>query len=241
MRYEVFDDIYNLSRCAALLVADAARQAVQERGRFSIALSGGATPASLFGLLSQPEWCERVPWQATHVFWADERCVPPDHPDSNYRMAHALLLSRLAVPPAKVHRMAGEIEPHLAAERYEDTLRNALGDPPVLDLVLLGMGADGHTASLFPGTEALRETVRLVAANFVPRLDAWRLTLTLPTINSARRAVFLVAGADKAEKVAEIGRLADAAKACREAPPAALVRDALWLLDSKAAQDIVAK
>lgn len=137
--------------------------------------------------------------------------------------------------------MSGEIEPHLAAEQYEDTLRNALGDPPVLDLVLLGMGADGHTASLFPGTEALRETVRLVAANFVPRLDAWRLTLTLPTINSARRAVFLVAGADKAEKVAEIGRLADAAKGCREAPPAALVRDALWLLDSKAAQDIVAK
>ncbi|NSW55947.1 MAG: 6-phosphogluconolactonase [Armatimonadetes bacterium] len=241
MRYEIFDDIHSLSQRAALLVANAARQAASERGWFSIALSGGSTPAKLFQLLAQPEWCERVPWQSTHVFWADERCVPPDHLDSNYRMAHALLISRLVPPPAGVHRMEGEIEPHLAADHYEAALHAALGSPPVLDLVLLGMGADGHTASLFPGTEALREFGRSVVANFVPRLDAWRLTLTLPAINSARQAVFLVAGADKAEKVAEIAHLGDAVDGCGDVPPAALVKGAIWLLDSKAARAIVTK
>jgi 6-phosphogluconolactonase len=192
-----------LARAAAEEVARRAGEAVAERGRFTFALSGGSTPQGLYRLLADPAapFRARVPWDRVHVFFGDERNVPPDHPDSNYRAARETLLD--AVRPAAVHRIEGERPAVEAAARYEAALRAALGAaeggaPPALDVVLLGIGADGHTASLFPGSPALEERARWVAAPFVPQLGAHRITLTLPVLERARLVLFLVAGAEKA-------------------------------------------
>lgn len=191
-----------LARAAAEEVARRAEEAVAARGAFALALSGGATPRALYALLadSAAPYRARVPWGRVHVWFGDERNVPPDHPDSNYRMAREALLDRVA--PAAVHRIEGERAAAEAADRYEAELRAHLaggpGGPPPLDLVLLGLGADGHTASLFPGSPALEERARWVAAPFVPRLGAHRITLTLPVLDAARAVLFLVAGAEKA-------------------------------------------
>ncbi|ABC81213.1 6-phosphogluconolactonase [Anaeromyxobacter dehalogenans] len=189
-----------LARAAAEEVARRAEAAVAARGRFAIALAGGSTPRALYGVLADPAapWRARVPWARTEVWFGDERCVPPDHPDSNYRMAREALLDRVA--PAAVHRIEGERPPADAAARYEAALRQAAGaagEPPRLDLVLLGLGADGHTASLFPDSPALRERARWVAAPFVPAVGAHRVTLTLPVLERARAIAFLVSGAGK--------------------------------------------
>lgn len=193
---------------AAARVAAAGRAAVQARGRFTLALSGGSTPLELFRLLALSEWLVRAPWQQTAIFWADERCVPPDHPDSNYGAARAALLERLPLAPEQVHRWHGESpDPAAEASRYARELRSRIetgpDGMPRLDLILLGMGADGHTASLFPHSPALRITTEPAAAN-ADAHGARRLTLTLPALNAARAVLFLVAGADKAETLARV-------------------------------------
>jgi 6-phosphogluconolactonase len=173
-----------------------------------VALSGGSTPKALYSLLATPGFADRIPWPKVHLFWGDERCVPPDHAESNYRMVRESLLSKINFPPENVHRMAGEKEPKLAAAEYDNELKTFFqlseGEPPRFDLILLGLGEDGHTASLFPGSEALKETKLLVTANFVGQLNTARLTLTLPVLNNAGNVCFLVAGASKAAIVKEV-------------------------------------
>ena len=230
---------HELPRVAAELVAAALRQAMQRRGQAHIALSGGSTPRALFRLLAEPSWQDKIPWSHVHVWWADERCVPPDHFESNYAAAFTLLLSHLHV--VQIHRMHGE-DPHpaAAAQRYELELRQAFAlgprGRPRFDLVLLGMGADGHTASLFPHTPALRETRVLVTVGQAPVWPHQRLTLTLPTLNRAGSVLFLVAGADKGAALAQVFHPDPG----QPALPASLVHPTrgrlLWLLDEPAAE-----
>lgn len=236
-----FPDVEAVSEAAAREFVDRAREAVAARGRFTAALSGGSTPRRLYQLLAGPPLGDQVDWGRVEVFWGDERCVPPDDKDSNYRMAREALLDRVPIPPDHVHRMEAERPDRDAAARdYEATLARAFGvapggEPPAFDLVLLGLGPDGHTASLFPHTTALDETQRWVVANHVPKLGADRLTLTVRVLNRAREVLFLVAGADKAEPLAGV----------LEGPPdprrlpAQLVRPAngrlVWFVDRQAA------
>ncbi len=241
-----------LMRLAAEEVARRAESAVAARGGFTLALSGGSTPKGLYALLADPAeaFRARIPWRQTHVFFGDERPVPPDHPDSNYGMARATLLAKVPVPPENVHRIRAEqADPAAAALEYEQELCLAFemgaagtgpaetrglepGQLPRLDLVLLGLGSDGHTASLFPGTTALEERAHLVVATWVERLKTHRITLTLPVLDAARAVVFLVAGAEKAERVADVLQGSGAAL------PASRVRpggELIWLLDTAAA------
>lgn len=192
-------DLADLAWGVAEQFVGQAADAIASRGVFNVALSGGSTPLPLYALLALPEWAARVDWPCVQVFWGDERCVPPDHRDSNYRMANNALLGAVPLPAANIHRMRGEIDPAQAAEEYERTIANVR-----FDLILLGMGGDGHTASLFPGTAVIHEQKRRVAAHYVDKLSMWRLTLTPPAINAARNVTFLVAGADKAERLRDV-------------------------------------
>ena len=170
-----------------------------------VALSGGSTPRRLYELLAREPFRRQIPWASVEFFWGDERTVPPDHPDSNFRMANEVLLAPLGISPARIHRIEAERPDRDAAARaYETELARVLGEPPRLDLVLLGLGADGHTASIFPQTPAVRERVRWVVAHHVPALGADRITLTAPIINQAACVVFLVAGAEKATTAARV-------------------------------------
>jgi len=206
MAYELqlVADAEALQRVAAERFVRHARAAVQVSGRFTVALSGGSTPRAMYALLALDQAMRgAVPWDKVHVFWGDERHVPPDHADSNYHMARAQLLSKVPVPEANVQRIRGEQrDAELIARQYERTLqacfRLSPGQLPRFDLVLLGLGSDGHTASLFPGTSALHESWRLVAVNWVEKLQAHRITLTVPVFNNAACVMFLVAGEDKA-------------------------------------------
>jgi 6-phosphogluconolactonase len=229
----VSEDLELLSLRAAELFASCAGEYTTWKKNFRAALSGGATPTRLHALLASEPYRSRVDWRGVEIFFGDERCVPPEHRDSNFRAADEALLSHV---PARVHRIPGELPPREAALRYEEEIRRAFGfgaGVPSLDLVLLGLGADGHTASLFPGTAALDETERLAAEVYVERLDSWRVTLTLPVLNAARKVVFLVSGREKAGIVREIIAGADGGY------PASLVRptagSVLWLLDKAAA------
>lgn len=219
---------------AAFIVSLVTQQ--QESGRFTIALSGGSTPRRLYEILGAEPHASRIPWEQWHVFWGDERCVPPDHPESNYRMAREALLDRAPIPQAQVFRMRGENPPHQAAAEYEQSLRKVFPErDPVFDLILLGIGEDGHTASLFHDTEALNEENRLVVANWVPPLGAHRITFTLPLINAARNVVFLVTEGSKAEAV----RQSLESRPGNQIVPAALVRPTdgslHWFLTADAA------
>lgn len=200
---KVCTDMDDLIYQAAERVTAAAERAIAARGAFSIALSGGKTPEGLYRMLAGDLYRPRIDWKKTSVYFGDERCVPPDSDQSNYRMASVALLSKVGVSPDNVHRMRGEIEPEAAAKEYGELLKAQFGDGG-LDLILLGMGDDGHTASLFPGTAALAETRHRCAANFVPKLNAWRITMTAPFINRAEQVIALVAGKDKAARVAEV-------------------------------------
>jgi 6-phosphogluconolactonase len=202
----VFDDAEGVARAAAETFARLAREAVEERGAFSVALSGGTTPRRVYELLAGDEFRDAILWSKVHVFFGDERAVPHDHSESNYRMASEALLSRVNIPPENVHRIEGLGDAAANASDYESVMRGLFGDAewPRFDLVLLGMGDDGHTASLFPGTAALEESRAWVAPNWVEKLGAWRITLTAPAINAARRVVFLVTGASKAERLHEV-------------------------------------
>ena len=188
----------NFAAAAADLILEQARKAINERNEFRIALSGGNTPQPIYARLAAVG--HDLPWDLIRITFGDERCVPPDDQQSNFRMAWETLLAPAAVPEESILRMRGEIDPQIAAQEYEDQLdlmATQRGEPIYRhDLILLGLGDDGHTASLFPGTAALEETTRLVVANFVPKLNAWRLTFTFPLINRARHILFLV-GATK--------------------------------------------
>lgn len=190
-----------LFAAAAEEVVHAANQAVAERGRFTIALSGGSTPKNLFNLLATNAKTT-LPWDRAFFFWSDERHVGPTDPESNYRMADEAMLSKIPVPAGNVFRFAAENpDADAVAQQYEQTIRKFFQmetGVPQFDLILLGMGPDGHTASLFPGTAALHEKAKLVAANWVEKLKTHRLTFTLPLINAAREVAFLVSGVDKA-------------------------------------------
>jgi 6-phosphogluconolactonase len=202
-----FDGLDALSRAAADELIAIAKSAVSSHGTCNIALSGGSTPKRMFQLLAAMGR-SAAPWDHIDLWWGDERTVPPDHPDSNYRMTRENLLEPLEIDPARVHRITGELDPQAAASAYERELVAALGDPPVFDLVFLGMGPDGHTASLFPNSPALAESKRVVVANLVtsPLVHGTttRITLTASALSAAKHTRFLVAGADKAEALAQV-------------------------------------
>src|ERR1700674_120198 len=200
----VYHDPAEVARGAARLFIDYAWQSIAKDGRFMVALSGGNTPRQMFELLASDEFRGQVDWAKVHVFWSDERAVPPESPESNYGMARRELLLRVPIPQANVHRMEAE-KPNIgrAAHDYEEILRQhlELDDRgfPRFHLIFLGMGVDGHTASLFPGTRVTRQTSRWVSTPMVAKLNARRMTLTLPVLDSALRVVFLVVGSEKAE------------------------------------------
>ena len=238
----IFADPPELMRAAADEIVKIARRAVDERGRFAWALAGGSTPRDLYRLLARDPYRERLPWNAIHFFWGDERHVPPDHPDSNFRMAREAMLDAVPVPPDNIHRVPAEDpDAQRAAAEYEATLHAffalAAGEWPHFDLIQLGLGKDGHTASLFPGGDAVHERERLVVAPWVEAQQTFRITLTPPVLNHARRAMFLVSGDEKAE----------ALHAVLEGPreperyPAQIVEgDRLWMVDRSAARLLTA-
>jgi 6-phosphogluconolactonase len=203
----VFDDAESLARRAAARIAEVARESIEARGLFTIALSGGSTPRRVYELLAGEEFRESIDWPNVHVLFGDERMVPPDNAESNYHMASEALLSHVDIPPENVHRIDGVGDAAANASAYELEMRGLFGDDadwPRLDLVLLGMGDDGHTASLFPGTSVLNETRLWVAPNWVEKFGAWRVTLTAPAINAARRVTFLVTSSAKAARLREV-------------------------------------
>lgn len=231
-----------LARAAASEFVGVAQEAVRANGLFTVALSGGSTPKALYSLLaSDASLKSQLPWDKAHFFWGDERHVPPDHADSNFRMTNEAMLSKVTVPATNIHRIRGELEDaRQAAEDYEQVLRDffrlAPGQLPRFDLLLLGMGPDGHTASLFPGTDALSERQRLVVANWVDKFNAHRITLTLPVLNNAACVMFLVAGADKAETL----RAVLGGETGAEPYPSQLVHPTrgrlIWLVSGEAAR-----
>lgn len=234
-------DAAALARQGAEQFIACAGEAVARAGWFVVALSGGSTPAALYSLLAA-EFRDRIDWPRVHLFWGDERCVAPDHPDSNFRMTQEALLRKIRIPPENVHRMNGEISPASAAREYEAELRRFFGlredGWPRFDLIYLGLGEDGHTASLFPGSGAVEESKRFVAAVYVESLKSYRLTITVPVINAAAQVTFLASGKSKAKIVRKI--LADHVTAAKY--PAAKVRPATgrltWMLDAEAAKDL---
>lgn len=232
---KVLPDAEALAAQGAMRFVTLAREAIDQRGRFSVALSGGHTPEKMYQLLAQDPCRSHVEWEKVEIFFGDERCVPPDSPESNYRTANESLLRNVPIPGDNVYRMRGEIDPNEAAIEYGQMLKEKFGDGG-LDLVFLGMGPDGHTASLFPGTEALTETRHRCAANYVPKLSSWRITMTAPFINRAGTVMFLVAGADKAQRVAEVLE----GPADPQRLPSQLIRPdpgkLVWLLDAAAAR-----
>ena len=203
----VFDDADGVACAAADRFVEVAQASIADRGRFSVALAGGSTPRRTYQLLATGEYRDRISWDSVHIFFGDERCVPPTDAESNYRMAREAMIEVLPVPAENVHRMAGEGDPVVGARLYEKELRSFFEGAaawPRFDLVLLGMGDDGHTASLFPGTPALAEQQAWVVANPVEKLETFRITLTIPAINHAAHVIFMVTGAGKAERLAAV-------------------------------------
>lgn len=230
---DVVDSPSLLAARAADEFVTACDASVGELGRFAVALSGGRTPRAMLEALAKRD----VDWSHVHFFWGDERCVGPDDPNSNYGMARNALLGAAAVPSSNIHRMKGELDPQAGARDYQEQLSSFFPSSPVLDLLYLGLGADGHTASLFPGTAALRVTDKTCVANRVdgPVASPWRLTFTFPTINAARRVVFLVEGSEKADmlkRVVEGPRDVERYPAQGVAPSSG---DLTWLVDAAAA------
>ena len=228
-----------LAEQAASRFVEAATKALADVGTFRVALSGGTTPQGLYARLAAEPFRSRVDWARIQVFWGDERCVPPDHPDSNYRLAHELLLSRVPVRPENVYRVRGEAtDPDLTAAEYAGELQTAFGlkrgELPRFDLILLGMGADGHTASLFPHSPALREVTRLAVAVYVDAVKGYRITLTLPVLNSAAAILFLASGSNKAERLRAVlgGKPSHAAPASMVRPERGTLH---WVVDRAAA------
>lgn len=240
-KIQIVPDAAALARAAAEIFIDAANQSIATTGRFTVALSGGTTPKALYTLLADdPELRARVPWPNIYFFFSDERPVPPDHADSNYRTANDAMLSKMRIPPDHLFRIQGECaDPSEAADLYASDLRAFFSlagtQLPRFDLLMLGMGPDGHTASLFPGTDALKEEWRMAVANWIEKLHTHRITLTVPVLNHAALIMFLAHGTDKAPALKEV----------LEGPPdpmrlpSQLVRPIdgrlLWLVDESAA------
>ncbi len=227
-----------LARAAAERVARAIDAAVAARGRATVALSGGSTPKQMGSVLARDPYRAHIPWEKVDIFWGDERWVPLESPESNAGEAMRLLLNDAPIPAEQIHPYdTVSVSPEVSAARYEELIRQRVGIAgvlPAFDLIFLGMGEDGHTASLFPGTAAIREQKKLVVGHAVPKLDTIRLTFTAPLINNARRVVFLIAGAAKADRLSDV---LDGAERVDELP-AQLVRPAdgpIWLVDRDAA------
>lgn len=240
---KVFSSVAELNEFAAAKFADLSREAIRQRGAFTVALSGGSTPKKLNALLSSDAFRSKIEWRKIQFFFGDERNVPSDSEESNFRMASETLFSKLEIPAENIHRFPTETgDAKTAAEKMQREIQNffnlADGEFPRFDLIFLGMGADAHTASLFPATAALKEDKRIAVENYVPQFDTFRLTLTFPVINNARNVIFLVAGADKAEAVREVLKGKDNA----EKFPAQKVQPEngklLFLADKKAAANI---
>src|SRR5206468_6118487 len=228
-----------LADAAAGRFITAARDAIASHGQFIVALSGGSTPRDTYLLLGTEALVSRVMWSRVQVLWGDERCVPPDHIESNYRMARETLLERVPVPAANVHRIHGEDDPDTAAEVYEATMRALLRTPGArIDLVLLGLGDDGHTASLFPGSAAIHEQTRWVMAAHAPAASMWRVTLTPAVINAAAEVLFLVSGGGKA---GILRRVLEGPRRLQELPAQAIAPSngrLRWCVDTAAAAEL---
>lgn len=231
----VFETVELLAWAAAERFVECASKTDSNRERFSVALAGGKTPQRVYELLATEPFSDRVAWLKVHLFFGDERAVPPDHPDSNYALAYEKLISRIAIPASNVHRMIGEGNPEANARLYEHELRTFFAGRawPRFDLVFLGMGEDGHTASLFPGSEALQEKSKWVTTSRNERFPHERITLTLPALNAAAHVMFLVTGKEKAQRLREV------TGASSETVPAQLVHPVdgtlEWLVDEAAA------
>jgi 6-phosphogluconolactonase len=208
--YRISPGPEELAAAGAAMFAAVANAAVKARGLARVAISGGTTPKRMFALLADPgkPYFAEVPWERLHLFWVDERCVPPTDAESNYRMTNEAMLSHVPLPAGQVYRIEGELEPQVAAARYEAAIRTAFrlegAETPTFDLVFLGMGDDGHTASLFPHTDALHELAPIAVANHVPQKDVWRVTLTWPVINQGREVAFLIEGTGKAQVLSDV-------------------------------------
>jgi 6-phosphogluconolactonase len=235
----IVSDAASVAREAAERLTLLACEAVEVRGRFSLVLSGGSTPGALYRMLAAESYGSQVPWAGVHLFWGDERNVPPDDAGSNYHLAYETLISQVPIPAENVHRLPGELEPEAAARAYESALTGYFCGPHSrFDLVLLGLGGDGHTASLFPGSLTLEEEHRLVLpvqANYQNR-PANRVTLTLPAINAARDILFLVTGESKADIVAAVLSGPQAGLPAQRVRPTA--GKVTWLLDTGAAANL---
>lgn len=201
---EVVSDAAAVARALANAIVNTGRAATADRGAFRLALSGGNTPRAAYELLAQQPLIEELSWSDVFVYFGDERCVDPDDEQSNYRMARKAFLDAVPIPPHNVHRIRGEIEPAQAAAEYADVLRTDLGDPPQFDLVLLGLGPDGHTASLFPGTPPQTDDDALVRAVYAQSQAMWRVTVTPKVINAAHNVIFAAEGAQKAAILATV-------------------------------------
>jgi len=205
MNVKVFPSTTALADFAAESFVQLAGESIRRCGLFTVALSGGSTPKLLYKELAVSERQRSLAWENIHLFWGDERCVPPDHLDSNYRMARKTLLNEISIPEGNIHRVPAELDARLAAFQYEEDLRGFFeGEWPRFDLVLLGMGDDGHTASLFPDSAGLNEEERWFIANYAPKKQFWRLTLSKNAINAARNILVLVQGTQKADMIANV-------------------------------------
>ncbi|MBH0203715.1 MAG: 6-phosphogluconolactonase [Nitrospira sp.] len=237
-------NLHEWAQEVAAFIVSVGEQAIRSKGRFIMALSGGSTPKTLYQVLATPEWKARLDWSRIVFLFGDERCIPPDHPDSNFKMAHSALFQPLNVHPDHIFRMKGESEnPTAAAQEYEETIRRLTASRPphmpIIDLVLLGLGDDGHTASLFLGTAALREDKRIVTVGQAPTGIRSRLTMTLGVLNHAAVVLFLVTGAGKAAMVRRV--LDPESDADRSLPAAKISPESgrlVWMLDHSAAQQL---
>ena len=236
-----------VSRIAAEMLTDMVTEKLVSKESFTVALSGGSTPKNMFAILANDAaLCDRMPWDRVHFFWGDERHVPPDHTDSNFRMTNEAMLSRVPVPSDNIHRIQAENpDAGQAAEDYEQELQRFFkleaGQLPIFDCVFLGMGPDGHTASLFPGTKALHERQRLVVSNWVDKFQTYRITLTTPVLNHADVVIFLVSGEEKAEPLRQVLE----GEKQTERFPSQLIEPThgklLWLVDQAAANRLKGK
>jgi 6-phosphogluconolactonase len=233
---QIAADATALARMAAEKVVAGSKRFVGEKGSFSIALSGGSTPKAMFALLAEEPFRSQVNWAKWNVYWGDERCVPPDHQESNYKMAFEALLSKVPIPPAEVHRMRGEIDPNVAATEYGKLLQDKFGDGS-LDVVLLGMGPDGHTLSLFPGSTAVSETKHRCVSNWVEKFKTFRVTMTAPFVNKAKQIMVVVGGLDKKQRMKEVleGPYNPTLLPIQLIDPAPNGGELLWLTDKAAA------
>jgi 6-phosphogluconolactonase len=227
----VYDSADEVARVAADAFVGIVAGVLADRATARVALAGGSTPKAMYRLLASPAHRERIEWKRVEIYFGDERCVPPEHADSNYRMAREALLDHVPLGADRVHRIAGERPPEEAAAQYQQKLVR-LGDPPRLDLVLLGMGPDGHTASLFPGTPVLAETRALAAAVYVEKFQSWRVTLTAPVLSAAAHVIITAVGAEKSDA------LLSALTRPPGTVPIQLVHavDQRWLVDRAAAE-----